>query len=182
MATYYTLIATTNDDVGSLRNRLDKDNKRGQLQRAIAFFKQILGGNKRAQVRTQISTAKATFSVACDLSDAVDGTDELLIGAVTLALEAAPANENQFDGGASDIAFAANLAAAINAHSVLSEFCTAVSDGIDTVTVTCDIPGAIGNQIAVSEVGNGFEITGGATRFANGASDELDEWSFGISL
>ena len=182
MTTHYTIIATTNDDAASLRNRLDKSGRRAQLTRGISFLRQILGGNKAAQIRTQISTAKASFSVGCDLSDAVDGTDELVIGAVTLALEAAPANENQFDGGATDIAYAANLAAAINAHSVLSEFCTAVSDGIDTVTVTCDIPGAIGNQIAISEVGNGFTITGGATHFASGASDEMDEFSFGIAL
>jgi hypothetical protein len=180
MTTHYTIIATTNDDAASLRNRLDKTGRRVQLSRAISFLRQILGGNKAAQIRTQISTGKASFTYTCSQAAAVDNTDTVSIGAVTLAVKAAPATENEFLKGASDIALAANLAAAINAHSVLSEFCTAVSDGISLVTVTIDIPGAIGNQLVVAEAGSGFTKSGAAP--TGGASDEMDEFAFGIAL
>jgi hypothetical protein len=179
MATYYTLIATTNDDVGSLRNRLDKDNKRGQLQRAIAFFKQILGGNKSAQVRTQISTAKASFTVTCAFASVTLDATTLTIGGVTFTVATTPSLETDVANGASNGALATNLAAKINAHSVLSEFCTATASSA-VVTVVIDVPGAIGNQIPIAEAQAGFTISGAFP--TGGASDELDEWSFGISL
>lgn len=154
-------------------------NKRTTLREVSNYVNGLQGGARKAHVRVQLFSAFASQTVACDQSDAVDGTDELTIGTIVLAVEAAPSTENQFEKGASDIEFAANLAAAINAHSVLSLFVKAESDGVDTVTITCLYGGPVGDAIPLAETGNGFTLTGAALDGGDQSVDEQQAFVFG---
>jgi len=153
-----------------------------------------VGGAVGNQIGVSAVGAAASQTIGCDFSDAIDGTDTVTIGAVTLSVEASPGNENEFDSGADDIEFAANLTDAINDHSVLGLAFSAVTDGVDTVTVTALDPGVIGNQVALSEAGIGFTLGGavlaggaaaagftpGGTHLTGGGTDnDVREMDFG---
>lgn len=93
--------------------------------------------------------------------------DTVVIGNVTLTWKSSAANENQVTIGASDTAAAANLAAAINAHSKLSGLVSASSSsGVCTITY----PGAdrTAALIGLSETGSGVVLS--ATSFTSGAT------------
>ena len=181
MARFYTLICETDlESIGQLRNELDKGTDKYAAMRGwLNQLNKTVGGFTRTIVRANLATVAASGTIGCDFSDAVDGTDDVTIGPTTLSVEASPSGEDQFDSGATDIAFAANLTTAINDHSVLSKIVKAATDGVDTVTVTCLFPGIIGNEIALTETGNGFTL--GAAALASGASDEMDKHAFGLT-
>lgn len=153
--------------------------KRTVMREVGNYINGLQGGVRRALVNVQCFDAFASQTVGCDESDTVDGTDELTIGTVVLAVEAAPASESEFLKGATDIAMAANLAACINAHSVLSIFLRAESDGVDTVTITCLYGGPIGDAIPLAETGNGFTLGGTALDGGDQPADENQEFEFG---
>lgn len=156
-------------------------NRRVTMRELATYLNGLQGGIRRALVRVQCFEAAASQIVTCTRSATVDGTDELTIGTVVLAVEAAPANESEFLKGATDITMAANLAACINAHSVLSLFVKAASDGISAVTITCLYPGPIGDAISLSETGNGFALTGAALDGGDQTLDESQTFTFGYS-
>ena len=157
-------------------------NRRAVVANIMTQLRGMLGGVRRAQLRVGIGSAFASQTVNCDQSDAVDGTDTLTIGTIVLAVEASPANESEFEKGADDIEFAANLAAAINAHSVLSTFVRAESDGVSDVTITSLYPGAIGDAIPLAEAGNGFTLGGTALDGGDQTVDELSTFEFGYHV
>jgi phage tail sheath gpL-like len=159
-----------------LRKRLDKDNRRGQARAFRNILKALVQGNESGSLRTQVSTAKASFTVTCAFASVTLDATTLTIGGVTFTVATTPALETDVANGASNDALAVNLAAKINAHSKLSEFCTAVA-AATVVTVTIDAPGEIGNHIPVAEAQAGFTISGAFP--TGGDSDELDEWGFG---
>jgi hypothetical protein len=178
MAAHVNLTIETPDvPIASLRDSIDRTDK-FRVLRAIVTLVQAIGmGIKRGYVRVCIASATASQTIGCDQSDAVDGTDTVTIAGTTLEVEAAPADQDEFLKGDTDIEFAANLAAAINAHTTLQKIVRAESDGVDTVTVYSKYPGPIGNLIALTEAGDGFTL-GGAV-LAGGASDEHDGYQFG---
>lgn len=178
--TYFMLAAKCIDRSSAvLRAKLDRQTARQQIGAYSKYLNGINGGSHRAAVVTTLAATAASQTIGCDQSDAVDGTDDITIGSQTLSVEAAPADEDAFLQGATDIAFAANLAAAINAHSELSKIVTAASDGVDTVTITCRWPGILGNEVALTESGNGFTL--GAAALAGGTQDEVDEFGKGTA-
>jgi hypothetical protein len=180
MAGFITLVLETDtEDATKLADRLDRGTKHSQLRYLRNHLNGISGGMKRGLVTTQVASTAATQTIGCDFSDAIDGTDDVTIGPTTLSVEASPSGQDQFDSGATDIAFAANLVTAINDHTTLSKIVVATTDGVDTVTVTCRFPGIIGNEIALTETGDGFTL--GAAAMAGGASDEADKFQFGHS-
>jgi len=179
MAFYSLFLSLPGRSVTELRNRLDKGDRRQQMRAIQNQLNGIAGGLDDAEVRTQVSTACASFTVTCDYDTLVLDTDNLSIGAVTLTAATTPATENDFAGGSTDATLATNLAAAINAHSVLSEFCTAAASS-DVVTVTVNVPGVLGNQLLLADTGTSFTRSGNYP--TGGDSDELDEWSFGDAL
>ena len=80
-----------------------------------------------------------------------------------------------------DKSLAVRLAAAVNAHSVTSLICSASASGA-VVTVTCHIPGIIGNYIAFSDAdatitssGSGFLADG-----AGGAQEAVQTSEMGL--
>lgn len=142
----------------------------------------VQGGAEDASLLAQVVGVKASGTIGCDYSDAVDGTDTVTIGPTTLSVEASPSGEDEFDSGATDIAFAANLVTAINAHSVLKNLVTATTDGVDTVTVTSRIAGIIGNEIILAEVGNGFTLSAAALASGTDGQDAVEFGDHGVSV
>lgn len=184
MATHLALVIDLErGNLNDLVNKVRKGNRWKDVRALLPLISGIMGGAIRATVRLQANDLASVFAsqtVGCDQSDAVDGTDELTIAGVVLAVEAAPAGENQFAKGADDIEFAANLAAAINAHSTLSGLVSAESDGVDTVTVTALLPGAVYNSIALAEAGAGFTLGGALLAGGVGLSNTtVKTYSFG---
>jgi phage tail sheath gpL-like len=128
--------------------KADQDNK--NLSRIINLFSGINCGALSGVVDIQYSSvdpaeASGTFTLTSAIA-----TDAVTIGAVTLTASSTPANENQWEiDGADDDADATALAAAINAHSVLSKVVSA-SASSNVVTVTALQKGLVGNQIPIS--------------------------------
>lgn len=178
------IIDTTDLSQSELQNRLQLSGQRHRNLRAIQdLLQRIQGGVCPATVQTQFcsgASVKASFTVTCDYSSAVDGTDDLIIGTVTLSAEASPSGENQWDLGSSDATMASNLADAINGHSTLSQLFSAATDGVDTVTVTALLPGDVYNQIALSENGNGMTLSASYPASGSGMdSSTVNSYSFG---
>ncbi len=163
------LIDTESYAKADLVRKLRKGNRWYDIRALLPFIRGVISGVFRATVRLQVgsgATVVASQTVTCGNAAAVNGTDTITIGGVTLAVVASPANQNQFLKGASDAAFATNLAAAINAHTTLQQYVVA-SALAAVVTIRGLRPGIIYNLVALTEVGNGFTLGGSA--LANGA-------------
>lgn len=144
-------------------------------------FKKVAAGQTRAAVDVQTGSAdpvaaSGTFTLASVVQD-----EAVTIGAVTLTAKDSPSGENQWQtGGANDTADAVTLAAAINAHSVLSQVVTATSAAA-VVTVTAKVKGVIGNQIAISETGTTITASGSfLASGAGGVTEAATSYSLGI--
>lgn len=172
--------------IKSLRSQddlLDRVTKPGpkELAKALeSYFRALGSGLESASVDVQSSSAApVAASATLTLTSAV-ATDAITIGGVTLTASSTPANENQWEiDGADDTADAASLAAAINAHSVLSKVVSASSE-LEVVTVTCLVKGVIGNQIPISSadatiVASGSFLSGGT----GGAQGSARSYSLG---
>lgn len=154
--------------------------KSGQKNQNINRLINLLSGlNVGANVGDLYVQGSSSDPVAASgsftLTSAV-ATDAVTLGTVTLTASSTPANENQWEiDGASDTLDAASLAAAINAHSVLSKVVSASSSN-SVVTVTCLQRGVIGNQFPISSadatiVASGAFLTGGT----GGATDSAEK-------
>ncbi len=96
--------------------------------------------------------------------------DDITVGATTFVATngAVVLGTATYDIRTSDILAAASFANQVNAHATAGALVTAVSDGVDVVTLTARTPGVTGNAIALSSVdgattavtGSGF-LTGG---------------------
>lgn len=79
----------------------------------------------------------------------VVAADTLTIGGIVLTCSNSTQDGTHFKPGASDTACAANIATCINANTTLSKAVVA-SAASTTVTITCLVPGVIGNTITVA--------------------------------
>jgi|SRR5579863_8660760 len=83
----------------------------------------------------------------------LSASDTVTIGGIVFTAETSGAVGNQFNVGASALATAQNLAAAINAYVSTATVVSAVATGTTTgiVTVTMLMPGLLGNMIPVAK-------------------------------
>ncbi len=178
MATMLITVESAELDIAAMRQRFDKShNRRRMLQQILNYLQAAKGGFKPAYLNVALCSAHASATITCTQASAVDATDTVVIAGTTLALVAVPATESQFAKGATNATMATNLAAKINAHSVLSKLVRATVLS-NVVTLTCKVPGPIGNLVTLTETGNGMAVTGGGA-LASGASDEMDALQFG---
>lgn len=91
-------------------------------------------------------------------------TGTLTIGGVVLTVAAAPANESEFDGGATATAAGQNLTACINAHSKLKGLIVATDGAAGVVAMQCQLAGRVGGLIACTDGMTNYTQT--ATSFA----------------
>lgn len=172
------------DTIAGVRNRLTQNggsikSKVKVLRGFSADLRAILLGVIRAFVRVQPASACATMKITVDQSQAVDNTDTITIAGTTLSQKASPANESQYAMGGSTATLIANLVACINAHSVLQKIVRAGAADATHFTITCALPGPLGNLVTVSKAGNSLTLVGSA--LANGASDAMRGYSLGYT-
>ncbi len=180
MAAYFTLVLETDTDwtAAEFNNRLDKDERHRVLRRVINHLKGVASGQHRGIVRFQVASAIASQTITCDQSAATAGVDNLTVAGVAFALTAATQSATQIAIGASDAALATNTASAINTNTTTNKILVATASS-DTVTVTARLPGPVGNFVTLAETGDTFTL--GAATLASGASEECDEFDFGLT-
>lgn len=163
MGTLNLTIKTSKDT--SLFKQANQDQE--NLNRIINLISGVAIGAVQATIDVQSSSSDpVAASGTLTLTSAI-ATDAVTIGKTTLTASSTPANENQWEiDGASNTLDAAALAAAINAHSVLSLIVTATS-ATNVVTITAKQKGVLGNHIALSSAD--ATIVASATYLANGA-------------
>jgi hypothetical protein len=128
----------------------------------LDFFKKYIDYIRTGQRAGSIAYLMASEVAASGTAQCatVVANDTITIGSKTLTGKASPATQDQFNIGSSDLTCAANLAACINANTDLNTWLSAVSDGVDTVTITCLVPGKQGNSIPLSSSGSTIVVSG----------------------
>jgi len=134
---------------------LTTSSKRMSVRRLTNLFYRIAVGNEPATIEIKTGAAKATGTLT--FTDQPVADEAFTIGNVTFTAKDSGATGDEWNitaGGtpAADAAGnAASVAALINAHASLSKFLTATS-ALGVVTVTCDVPGDIGNALQFADV------------------------------
>lgn len=131
----------------------------------MKYLRSLMGGARSAVVAIGVNAAKATGTVT--LSSHV-ATNTVTINGTAFTCVASGATGNQYNVGADDTETAANLAAAINASSDLTDLVTA-SSALGVVTVTAASAGKLGNCITIAISANGSVS---AARLASGDNGE----------
>lgn len=162
MATVSIVIQTNQDP-----NRFKiPGHRHGNSTRAITLIEGLNSGVLLGSVNIYGDSADPVQASATATLVSVVATNSITIGGTTLTASAAPATESDVLVGGSDTATAANVAAAINVHSVLSKIVVATS-ALGVVTISCVVPGPIGNQVPVTK--SGATITLSSAALAGGA-------------
>lgn len=148
-----------------------------QIRKIFGLLRGLLNGTFRGYIRTTLCSARASATIT-GTAAGVAPNDLVVIAGTTLTNKASPANEDEFADSAVTATLAANLAAAINVHSVLSKivFAVVTTAASGVVTVYSKYPGTIGNLITLTETG-GYSVS--AAALASGAGDEMDEYQRG---
>lgn len=173
------LIADSREESSHFVQRFSaRTNKRSVLRNVHTYLNGLLGGVRRADVRVQIFDAFAVQTVTVSAATGAPN-DTLVIGTITLTNKASPATEDEFADAATDTLLTASVVACINAHSILSLFVRATQTAATTFTITCLVPGPIGDAIKLAETGNGFTLTGTALDGGDQTVDESQHFAFG---
>ena len=148
--------------------------------KAVSRYVNSIGVRRQGSIRVQTGGAAPVRATGTATLASVAANDTIVIGGTTLTAKASPANENEFSQAGSDTADAASLVTKINAHSTLSQVVKASSSGA-VVTITCLVPGVIGNHITLAQTGG--TITLSAAKLSGGTGGSTEEgtlWGFGI--
>lgn len=177
------LILKTDKSQSDLQDLFTNSNDQAETvkQRLAQFFRDLQSGTTRANIDIyEGSAAPVAASATLTLVSAV-ATDEITIGPVTFTATSTPSAETDWEiDGATDADDATSLAAAINAHSTVSQVVTA-SAASNVVTVTCNFKGVVGNFINISSAD--ATITASAANLGSGAGVTSDptNHNFGIT-
>lgn len=156
-------------------------------KRFVAFvsevLKAMLGGFRTGNLYGVIldnSATYATGNIACVQANAATDTITFTYGGLTVVLTEAGTDENGFARGASNTTCAANLAATINAHSILGALFTALG-AVGNCGLTAKIPTALLQDFALTTSdGTAFSFTQ-LTGATEGAAQFLPQ-SFDVNL
>ena len=122
----------------------------------------IRGGTKRGNMIATIldtSGTAATGNIACTQANAATDTITFTYGGKTVVLTEGASGENGFARGASNTACAANLAACINAHPILSPLFTALGS-VGNCGLTAKMPTCLLHDFALTTSdGTAFTFT-----------------------
>lgn len=130
----------------------------GQPGNRISLLEFDQGGGiaRSASALASGASPGALVSVNGTFSGVGTANETLVIGATTITLKAAAANENECTIGASAAATATNMIAVINAHSRLKGLVVASSGGSGIVTVQLQLGGRIGYLVPLTETSAAF--------------------------
>lgn len=150
-------------DVSSELKLVTAGGAKTTLSRVEALIAGMVAGAISSAWRIVTGAVKASGTVTFSSFVAAD---TVTLGGVVLTGSAAPANENEFLSTGNDAADAVAFAACVNAHSTLSKVFSVATPTTATATITCIVPGEIGNKLglAISAHGSvsGALLTGGS--------------------
>ena len=119
----------------------------------LNFLAGLLGGTRMGRVTYSLENAtnltKSSVTVTVTDANLTNGSDTLTIGGKVLTWVASAANENEITNGANDAASAANLAAVVNANSVLKGI-IAATVVTNVVTLRFLWPSRLGNLVTIA--------------------------------
>lgn len=122
----------------------------------------IKGGVRRGNVVATVldtSFTASTGNIACVQANAAGDTITFTYGAKTVVLTEGATGENGFARGATNTTCAANLAACINAHSILGPLITALGS-VGNCGLTANLPTCLLQDIAMTTSdGTAFSFT-----------------------
>lgn len=114
------------------------------------FFNALAGADRDAQLTVQINSGDAVAAHGTITFSSFTAADTFTIGSETFTCEASGASgNNQFNKGGTDTLSAVAAVAIINAHPNLKQTVVA-SNLAGVITVTCIVPGLIGNYIGIA--------------------------------
>lgn len=143
------------------------------LRKLSSLFQAFSLGAWKSNTILVNNVVAATGTIAFS---SIAAADTVTIGAVVLTGSDTPTTEDEFLTGTTDALSAASLKAKINAHSVLSKVVSASVSNV-TNTVTCLVPGVIGNQIALAISAHGSVS---AATLANGTEGNTNTFAHGL--
>lgn len=149
---------------------LTKQSREGKelLSAIINHLEGIRCGSKRANsIKVWADGADPVAASGTVTCAAVAAADTVTINGVELTASSTPAGEAQFEIDGDNTADAAALVACINAHSTL-QYIVSAANVLGVVTITCLIPGVIGNSITLAS-SNGTRAAVSGARLASGA-------------
>lgn len=163
--------------VATLNNLLSDSASRPKpfSQKVRNFFQGLSGGARSATVKFGGVSSSAN-SVQASLNGTFTGAptaaDTITVNGVVFTARASGATGDEFNIGGTVSITAANFAAAVNASaSAAASGVVSASSALGVVTLTCLIPGVIGNAITVAESCANFAFAGAATKLAGGAGN-----------
>ena len=158
---------SSNDIIAKIKK--DSSNPKESLQGIIEILNGMLAGfSHEGTIDVDVNTNALVSASATITLASVQAGDTVTIAGVTLTAHAATQSGTVFKVGVSDTADAADLVRCILANTSLDDWVTA-SSLVDVVTVTCLVPGVVGNGLTlVSSNGTRLAVTGSG-RLAGGA-------------
>lgn len=175
----------TNLPVNTLRNILTDSATRPleKAQKLTNFFQGLKSGARAAIVNSGVADSEgvdaASATQTLTLSTHATAADTITINGVTLTAETSGATNNQWNVTTTATGDATAIAAAINASTsdALSGVVHATSSA-GVVTITCNIPGVIGNTIAVSKSSTAITLGGATLASGSGKLPPLTKFHF----
>jgi hypothetical protein len=185
------LTIETNEPVGTLRDILSDSSSRKLpfAQKVRNYFKALQNGSRKAIVNSGVASGAADAVAASQtltFSDAATALDTVTVNGVVFTAETAGAVGNQWNISALGTAplraaaDAASLAAAINASATDAASGVVKASAVGAVvTVTCLIPGVIGNSLPLAKSSTAITLGGAALASGLGKLPVMNSFSFG---
>lgn len=173
MASFVVTVQTPKDTSEMVIPGQPKEN----IKRALNVVNGIQAGRLPGKIELSASAdnpvaATGTFTlVSAVATDAVTVGKTVFTFTSTPSVSTGTAQDVEVDG-ADDTADAAALAAAINANAATSAYCYATSS-LGVVTITCRLPGVIGNLINISSADATITASGTYLSGGTGGSGSL---------
>lgn len=149
---------TTVSTVNPVNHSIAINNKYHEGQVQLNDLRGFLGGNKRSRVSVGTASPGASDAVSASftatLSAAMTAADTVTINGQALTGVASAPTANQFIVGVDATTDAAALAACINAFATTAQKVVGIVHATSlagVVTVTCNIPGVIGNLVTCTK-------------------------------
>lgn len=144
----------------------------------INYISALVAGLKSGSLSCKIGAVRA--SLAGTFTGAPTADETVTINGVAFTAKASGATGNQFNIGGTVTATAAALTAAINASTTAGiASVIEASSALGVVTVTCKVPGLVGNAIVVAESMSNFAWAGAATKLASGTDGTTTTLNYG---
>ena len=175
-STFVIVIKDARSQADMARFAKDTSEPREQCTALQNYFHRAKAGEEKCSFTIQTSASspvRATGTIGGAYATLTSG-DKVTIGGTDIAcVTGGSPTSAQFLKQSNLYTTMSNLSAAINANTTLNKFCYATLSGngttTGTVTVTCLVPGVIGNLVTTAVTVNSTGLTIGAATLTSGA-------------